>query len=239
MVDQHASGSDSVLPGVNQLAERSDEHEQANRVWAHALHRDSEVVQRGSFHLLGQSCAPARLSGDVGDPTEDRPQPWLHLYVRRSRYCVRDVDRAWPSGVEAGSPYPGRHRVGGLRPPDHVSDLARCDGRRHLHPTRHRPRPGQLHRRPQCGPRPGRPSRRRHRRHRHRPMRPDRTPRAGPHARPSRPNQPAHRQTRHLEVQRPRTQHQPSHLQGHHQHHDQRRVRLDRRPRALTDRHWG
>ena len=102
-----------------------------------------------------------------------------------------------------------------------------------------RPRPGQLHHRPARRPRPGHPSRRRHRRHRHRPRRHHRPTRPGqPHARPPATHQRPHRQTRHLQIQRPRTEHRPTHLPGHHQHQHPRRTDLDNRTRTLTTRHW-
>ena len=107
-------------------------------------------------------------------------------------------------------------------------------------PTRHRPRPGQLHHRPAHRPRPAHPGRRRHRRHRHRPGRHHRPRRAGqPAARPAHPGQPPHRQTRHLQIQRPRAQHQPDQLQGHHQHRHPRLTHpIDNQRRTLTTRHW-
>jgi hypothetical protein len=82
------------------------------------------------------------------------------------------------------------------------------DDRRHQQHTRRRPGPGQLHHRPARRPRSGRAGRRRHRRHRHRPRRGHRPSRAGqPDARPATAHQRPHRQTRDLQVQRPRPDH--------------------------------
>jgi hypothetical protein len=100
------------------------------------------------------------------------------------------------------------------------------------------PDPDQLHRRPTRRPRPDRAGRRGHRRHRHRPGRRDRPCRAGqPVARPAVTRQRPHRQTSDIQIQRPRPQHRPSHLQSDPQHRHPHRPDLDNRPRTLTTRH--
>jgi hypothetical protein len=88
-----------------------------------------------------------------------------------------------------------------------------------LLPTRHRPRPGQPHRRAQHRPRPAHPGRRGARHHHRGPGRQDRPGRARPAAgRPAPAGQPPGRQASHLQVQRPRTQHQPDQLQSNPKH---------------------
>ena len=51
-------------------------------------------------------------------------------------------------------------------------------------------------------------------------------------------NQPPRRQARHLQVQRPRPQHRPDHLQGNDGHRNHHRP-LDTQRRTLTIRPWG